>query len=430
MEEEMCAQAHINEKQHGFLPSKSCSTNLIGLSDSLAITLNENITTNIIYFDFAKAFDSVNHDLILHKLKTKFNIEGRLLKFITEYLRDRQQCVMVGGKLSSPRNAKSGVPQGSILGPILFVLFINDISDGISPETQLSLYADDAKIWRRILTESDINRLQKDIEYLHDWALRNKMKFHPDKCKVLAVTAKSPETSLLSVLPFFRFIYSLGGKLLDYVESEKDLGVLVTSNFNWAEQCENVLSKANQKLGMSRRNCNFVIDENRRRVLYLTLVRSQFEHCSVIWRPVTKTLINKFESLQKRAIKWILREEYMSYSSEMYILKCKQLNIMPIIDRFDFLDLIFFFKVVKGLVPVELPPYLTLYQGNTRLRNSHLDKLCYISSLSPRSATNAFAKSFFFRTHTKWNHIPLVIRETESITEFKSQLTVHTCGKI
>ena len=98
---------------------------------------------------------------------------------------------------------------------------------------------------------------------------------------------------------------------------------------------------------------------------------------------------------------------------------------MPIADRFDFLDLIFFFKVVKGLVPVELPPYLTLYQGNTRLRSSHLDKLCYISSLSPRSATNAFAKSFFFRTHSKWNHIPLAIREAENITQFKSQLTEH-----
>ena len=251
------------------------------------------------------------------------------------------------------------------------------------------------------------------------------MKFHPDKCKVLSVNAKSPETSLLGVLPFFRFIYSLGGELLDYVESEKDLGVMVTSNFDWTEQCAKVLSKANQKLGMCRRNCHFVIDENRRRVLYFTLVRSQFEHCSVIWRPVTKTMIEKFESLQKRSIKWILREEYVSYSSEVYVQKCKQLNIMPIADRFEFLDLIFFYKVVKGLVPVELPPYLTLYQGNTRLRKTHLDKLSYISSLSPRSTTNAFSKSFFYRTHVKWNHIPLVIKEAVSITEFKSKLTVH-----
>ncbi|MCP4490451.1 MAG: reverse transcriptase family protein, partial [Gammaproteobacteria bacterium] len=222
LKEELLAHVHhhIDKKQHGFLPNKSCTTNLVGLCDSLALSLNENIRTDVIYFDFAKAFDSVNHDIILHKLKSKFGIDGRLLKFLANYLRDRQQCVLVGGKLSSSLNVRSGVPQGSILGPILFVLFINDISDGISPETKLSLYADDTKIWRPILTGSDTNRLQKDIEYLYDWSLRNKMKFHPDKCKVLSVTGKLSETlQLLSVLPFYNFIYSLGGESIDYVES-------------------------------------------------------------------------------------------------------------------------------------------------------------------------------------------------------------------
>lgn len=255
------------------------------------------------------------------------------------------------------------------------------------------------------------------------------MKFHPDKCKVLSVKGKIHEP-LLSVLPFYQFVYSLGGVLLDYASSEKDLGVEVTSTFDWKEQCSKVLSKANQKLGMCRRNCYFVVDENRRRVLYLTLVRSQFEHCSIIWRPVTKTQINKLEGIQKRAIKWILREEYTSYSPFTYIQKCKQLKIMPIEDRFDFLDLIFFFKIVKRFVPVELPSYIVPYNGNSRLRNSHLDNLSFTSSIQPHSSTNAFAKSFFFRTHTKWNHIPYNIREIDNIAEFKSNLTTHMWEKI
>ena len=91
----------IDPKQHGFMESKSCATNLVGLCDSLALSLNENIRTDIVYFDFAKAFDSVNHDLILHKLKTNFNINGRLLKFLTDYLRDRKQQVLISGKSSS-----------------------------------------------------------------------------------------------------------------------------------------------------------------------------------------------------------------------------------------------------------------------------------------------------------------------------------------
>ena len=269
----------INDKQHGFQAERSCATNLVGLCDSLALSLNDNIRTDVIYFDFAKAFDSVNHDLILLKLKNKFGIDGRLLKFVTDYLRDRQQQVLISGKFSSMRNAQSGVPQGSILGPLLFIMFIDDISEGISPGTQLSLYADDTKIWRQIVTESDVLRLQKDIEYLHDWSLSNKMRFHPDKCKVLSVTSKISDTiSLLSVLPFYNFVYSMGGISLDYVDQEKDLGVIVTSNLDWKDQCSKVLSKANQKLGMARRNCYFVQDVNRRRVLYLTLVRSLFEH--------------------------------------------------------------------------------------------------------------------------------------------------------
>ena len=135
----------IDNRQHGFLRNKSCTTQLVDFCDSLALSLNSNIRSDVIYFDFAKAFDSVNHDIILQKLKSQFNIDSFLLRFIVNYLSGRKQCVVMGGSVSSTLNVISGVPQGSILGPTLFVLFINDIVSGLDPETNILMYADDTK---------------------------------------------------------------------------------------------------------------------------------------------------------------------------------------------------------------------------------------------------------------------------------------------
>ena len=424
----------LDDRQHGFLSKKSCTTNMVNFCDSLAVSLNDCVQTDVIYFDFAKAFDSVNHDLILLKLKHLFNIDGRLLKFVKEYLRDREQRVLIGNCVSDCKPVLSGVPQGSILGPILFVLFINDLLRGLSPRTCSALYADDTKIWRRIITEDDIRILQNDITHLNNWALQNKMKFHASKCKVVSV-AHRPHL-LLGILPFIQYHYNLGGKTLDYADSEKDLGVEINCKLNFTDQCTRIYNKANSQFGITRRTCYFVNDVKRKRILYLALIRSQFEHCSPIWRPTrnaNKTMLDKLESLQKKCIKWILSEEYLSYSDHnTYIQKCRQVNLLPLEKRFDFNDLVLFYKIVYNLIPTKLPDYLSFFDGNTRLRSCHLDNLCLVSNISPNSTTfsglnsrSSLYKSFFYRTHLLWNQLPLNIRNLNSLSEFKSELTSY-----
>ena len=219
----------INHKQHGFLPAKSCTTQMIPFMDSLSVNIDDisTISTDVVYFDFSKAFDSVNHDIILHKLKHQFHIDGVLLKFLTNYLKDRKQAVVIGGSRSAVLPVLSGVPQGSILGPLLFVLFINDLPDWISQGTNIALYADDTKIWRKISCDNDNDVLQRDINSLYLWSCKNKMKCHPQKCKVLSVTSSR---RVYYILPFDRYLYNLNGVYLDYVETEKDLGVHITTN--------------------------------------------------------------------------------------------------------------------------------------------------------------------------------------------------------
>ena len=360
---------------------------MLNFTDSVVMSINEcnTMSTDVIYFDFSKAFDSVNHDLILQKLKVFYTIDGRLLKFLSNYLCDRKQRVTIENHTSTDKNVLSGVPQGSILGPILFVLFINDLPQGIDPGTNLALYADDTKIWRKIDTSNDLVLLQKDIDYLHRWSIKNKMNFHPKKCKVLSICQKE---SPLSLLPFVAHYYYLGQNMLEYADSEKDLGVDICNNFSFNEHCERIISNANQKLGMLRRTCNFVNDVNRRRVLYLALVRSQFEHCSQIWHPCDLTMLEKFEALQKKCLKWILFEEGLSYSCEdVYIRKCKQVNILPLTKRFILNDLVLFHKIINNLIPVKIPGYISLFNGISPLRVCHLDKLSFVSGILPRGKT-------------------------------------------
>ena len=189
------------------------------------------------------------------RLKTQYNIDGLLLAFLKDYLEGRKQIVVIEGEQSDTRSVLSGIPQGSILGPLLFVLFINDLNSVISEDTNISLYADDTKIWREIIMHEDNLTLQNDINSMYEWSIENKIKFHPKKCKVLQVTLKLEQ--YMYVLPFSRFPYHLNNEILNYVLYEKDLGVIINTKLKWNSHCIELLNKANQRLGVVRRTLFF-----------------------------------------------------------------------------------------------------------------------------------------------------------------------------
>ena len=417
----------ITPNQHGFLPNRSCNTQMVPFVNSLSLTLNCKGQSDVIYFDFAKAFDSVNHDIILRKLKNSFNIDGLLLNFVKNYLKDRKQRVIIQNQFSSFAPVVSGVPQGSILGPLLFVLFINDLCDVLSPDTNVYMYADDTKIWRKIDSESDQQMLQLDIDKLYYWSLQNKIRFHPNKCKVMHVTLKHKPYS---------FSYYMNGQALESVTSERDLGVIVSHNLKWNMHHNTILSKARQKLGLLKRTCSFSKNPKSRKILFLSIVRSQFEHCSPVWRPTKSTQMEKFASIQKRGIKWALCEEYNYYSKLEYFERLKKLDILPIHLKFNLNDLSLFHSIVYGHSPIQLPDYFVscpngylnpditgkYFQRNTRYANS-FDRLMFKSTIVPK--IDAFREDFFYRTVDLWNTLPVVIREIESEDVFKIKLKEH-----
>ena len=258
------------------------------------------------------------------------------------------------------------------------------------------------------------------------------MKLHPDKCKVVSIKASSKNDGIfLYALPFANYSYTIGDTVIDYENSEKDLGVIVNNKFTWHEHQQLILTKASQMLGLTKRTCHFVTNANRKRTLYLTLVRSLFEHCVTVWRPVATTNIDKFERLQKNAVKWILNEEYASYSTaDTYYCKCKQLNILPMSMRFELSDLVLFHKIVHELIPMKLPEYILRYNGSSRLRNSNLDSMSFIfnNAYHTSNSRSKLYKSFYYRTMHIWN--TLEFKYTADIVEFKRATKRHLWDRI
>ena len=175
------------------------------------------------------------------------------------------------------------------------------------------------------------------------------------------------------------------------------------SKFKWDQHQQNILNKAHQMFDITKRTCHVITDAKKRRSLYLSLVRSQFEHCSIlIWRPVTETAISAFEKLQKKAIKWIFNELYQHYDNETYLLRCSQIKIVPMLAFFDINDLVFFHKIVNNKIPFSLPDYIHPYSGKNRLRQSNLDSLSYIITFVSNSANFSSRSPFSKVSSTKF----------------------------
>jgi hypothetical protein len=406
----------ITPFQHGFVPLKSCSTQLIDFNCDLALNLNKGLQTDIVFFDFKKAFDSVSHDVILSKLKVEYNINGRMLQFIKEYLSDRRQRVVLDGKISSWTTVRSGVPQGSILGPFLFVLFINDIVDQVGGDTSIRLYADDMKIWRIIKSSGD--SLQPDIDRLMNWSENNKIHFHPDKCTLLRCSLKQNTVHLT---------YHLGSIQIGPSQTETDLGVLTTNKLSSTHHQNKLLSKSSQRLGLVRRTCSDLVQsQSKRKTLFISLVRSLYEHCSEVWRPISASSIEKFEKMQKRAVKWVLNESECSYSNDEYVTRLMELKILPMSSKFLYNDLKMFHKILYKLIPMELPPYMRRFDPTTdndrpRTRQQINKDATYVVC-DERPRIDVFKESFFYRTHIEWNSLPPDIRSISDRVIFSSEL--------
>ena len=234
----------LSENQHGFLPGRPCETNLACMLGSAWDSIANGRQTDVIYTDFSSAFQSVNHALLIHKLNKSYGVNARALSWFMSFLSNRRQRVVVNGKCSSWQNVISGTPEGSVISPLLFALFVNDFP--LQVRTNCLMFADDIKIYSEISDTNDTGHLQEDLDRLNNWSSTWKLKLDPYKCKSFSITLKSNPVV---------YQYKIGDTALENVQTIRDLGVILDRRLTFSFHIDSIVSRGNRIKGIIFGRC-------------------------------------------------------------------------------------------------------------------------------------------------------------------------------
>ena len=397
--------ALIKQSQHGFMSHKSCQTNLIEYLDTLTKLVDEGYCVDVIYLDFAKAFDKVPHRRLLLKLEAH-GVSGKVLQWIQSWLTARLQRVVLNGSTSDWIPVTSGVPQGSVLGPILFVVFINDLDEVLDlVDGFVSKFADDTKYGRVIRNEEDQAKMQRDIDKLLEWADKWQMDFNAKKCKMMHFGGKN-----------LRYTYCMGGyapggTILENVKEEKDIGVIVSDTLKPSAQCAKAAKKGNSILGQISRSFHYR-DKSVLTHLYKMYVRHHLELSVQAWSPWYVKDIELLEKVQKRAVNMVVGLKSTSYEGKM-----AELGITSLQERRFRGDMIQVWKYLHGHNPGGDELFRRVDEQPVRV-SRHTAKTWNICRVESNLDTR---KNFFtVRCVNKWNNLPRHVQGAEDLNAFKN----------
>ena len=388
----------LNSSQHGFHKARSCLTNMLCFLEEITKWIDVGSPVDIIYLDFQKAFDKVPHQRLLLKLKAH-GIGDSITDWIEQWLTDRRQRVVVDGEVSNWKSVLSGVPQVSVLGPILFLIYINDLDDSIT--SNVLKFADDTKLFRKVNTDGDKQHLQNDLDILVKWSEKWQMLFNFGKCKCLHTGHGNLNVN-----------YKMGDTVLGTTVKEKDLGVTMSADMKVSEQCGIAASKGNQILGLIRRNITY---KGKKLIipLYKAIVRLHLEYCIQAWRPYRKKDIDTLERIQRRATKMIPELRDLSYEERL-----KECGLTTLETRRLRGDQIEVFKILNGYENIDRNMFFSL-KKDSRTRG-HEVKL-----VKDQCRLDIRKHSFSQRTINEWNKLSTDCATASSVNMFKNKVDTY-----
>lgn len=388
--------------QHGFRKGLSTTTQLVSIVHTFSSVIDKSGQVDAIFLDLSKAFDRVSHSGLLYKLN-QLNVPCTLIKWIASYLEVRKQFVDIGGQVSDLGSVNSGVPQGSVLGPLLFLVYINDITSCVHESVGIRLFADDCLLYRAVESTDDQTTLNNSLNAISNWCDKWGMKLNETKTVFMRITNKK--------FPLL-YDYSINGSQIAHTNSFKYLGVTFTNNLTWSTHIDTICASARRKLGLLRHKLK-KSPPDVKLLAYNTLIRPRLEYACIVWDPHTKNDINKLEQIQRLAVRFIYNR-YRRHDSPTCLMKTN--NIMTLQNRRKITRLKFLYQLWNRKLSLDPLPYLQLLPHRPT-RNYHPLKFTPIFA-----RTNNFKFSFFPRTINDWNVLPPEIFLSNNVPQLIDQL--------
>jgi hypothetical protein len=390
----------IRKSQHGFLQDRSCTTNLLEFLEEATKVVDSGEGFDVVYLDFAKAFDKVPRERLLKKLRAH-GIRGQVLAWINSWLSGRRQRVVLNGRFSSWEDVLSGVPQGSVLGPLLFVVFINDMDSVVLHINILRKFADDTKLGKTVATEKDTEEMQEALNQLCTWADLWGMQFNVSKCKVMHMGHKNP-----------RHVYQMNGQVLEASSEERDIGVVVTENLKPSAQCAKAARTAQSVLGQLIRAFHYR-DRHIFMRLYKQYVRPHLEFSTQAWAPWTEGDKSCLEKIQQRAVRMV-----SGLLGDSYEERIAELGLETLEERRHQADMAMVHKIMHGKGQLDHTCWFEKAVDGQRATRNSADPL----NLRLNHGRLELRRNYFsVRVVDPWNKIPANLKSEPKTDIFRAK---------
>ena len=397
----------LSKYQSGFRPKNSTLSALIQMCDASHASMDCGDVNAVVFLDIRKAFDSINHDILLRKMEEQFGVSNVELKWFESYISNREQTCLVNGTMSTAKKLVCGVPQGSILGPLLFLLYINDLPDSLH-DTIPCLYADDTQIFTSAKDPAELtSKLNSDLNNINHWLISNKLQHHSSKTKLMYVASKHNLNKINGDTPVM-----LNGQPIPRIHSIPCLGVTLDETLSWEEHIEAICKKVGAGIGMLKRIKPFV-PAQMLQPIYSAMIQPYFDYCSPLWHTCNKTLKDKLQKYQNRAARIIAGASYEIRSADvLQTLKWENLESRRVITKATLM-----YKILNDHSAQNLKELLTRrnsLQTAYDLRNSQNDLAL------PKPRCEFLKKSFKYSGSKLWNNLSPEAKEAQSICSFKN----------